>query len=91
MTGVEVQCGKIGLKINAKKTKSMVFNITDPVTIYTKDGSELEIVTDFKYLGSLTESTESDIRARKASTWRACNKLTRLTPNLNNLATVGTP
>ena len=78
LTGVEVQCGKIGLKINAKKTKTMVFNITDPVTIYTQDGSELEIVTDFKYLGSLTESTESDIRARKASAWRACNKLKKI-------------
>ncbi len=40
--------------------------------------SELEIVTDFKYLGSLTESTESDIRARKASAWRACNKLKKI-------------
>ena len=44
LNNVEVQCGKIGLKINAKKTKSMVFNHQLPVTLHTLDGSELEIV-----------------------------------------------
>ena len=41
LNNVEVQCGKIGLKINAKKTKSMVFNHQLPVTLHTLDGSEL--------------------------------------------------
>ena len=44
LNNVEVQCGKIGLKINDKKTKSMVFNHRLPVTLHTLDGSELEIV-----------------------------------------------
>ena len=75
LNNVEVQCGKIGLKINAKKTKSMVFNHQLPVTLHTLDGSKLEIVQDFKYLGSLTQSTEADIKSRKATVWKACNKL----------------
>ena len=75
LNNVEVQCGKIGLKINAKKTKSIVFNHQLPVTLHTLDGSELEIVQDFKYLGSLTQSTEADIMSRKAAAWKACNKL----------------
>ena len=75
LNNVEVQCGKIGLKINAKKTKSMVFNHQLPVTLHTLDGSELEIVQDFRYLGSLTQSTEADIKNRKAAAWKACNKL----------------
>ena len=75
LNDVEVQCGKIGLKINAKKTKSMVFNHQLPVTLHTLDGSELEIVQDFKYLHSLTQSTKADIKSRKAAAWKACNKL----------------
>ena len=74
LNNVEVQCGKIGLKINAKKTKSMVFNHQLPVTLHTLDGSELEIVQHFKYLGSLTQSTEANIMSRKAAAWKACNK-----------------
>ncbi len=78
LNGVEVQCGKIGLRINAKKTKCMVFNIEEPTEIYTKDGSKLDIVKDFRYLGSQTQSSEADIKSRKASAWKACTKLTKI-------------
>ena len=53
----------------------MVFNHQLPVTLHTLDGSKLEIVQDFKYLGSLTQSTEANIMSRKAAAWKACNKL----------------
>ncbi len=49
LSGVDIQCGKIGLKINSEKTKTMVFNINEPVNIYTNDGSKLEIVQDFTH------------------------------------------
>ena len=71
LNNVEVQCGKISLKINAKKTKSVVFNHQLPVTLHTLDGSKLEIVQDFKYLGSLTQNTEADIKSRKAAAWKS--------------------
>ncbi len=64
--------------LNAKKTKCMVFNIEEPTEIYTKDGSKLDIVKDFRYLGSQTQSSEADIKSRKASAWKACNKLTKI-------------
>ncbi len=67
LTSVESQCGKVGLRMNAKKTKCMTYNIEEPVAIYTQDGTILEVVEDFKYLGSLIESTEADNKARKAS------------------------
>ncbi len=56
----------------------MVFNINEPVEIYTQDGNKLDIVEDFKYLGSLTKGTENDVKVRKASAWKACNKVRKI-------------
>ena len=75
---VELTAGQIGLVMNAKKTKVMAFNQDEEVKIVTQDGSQLEVVQDFKYLGSWVESTEADIKIRKAEAWRACNKLKKI-------------
>ena len=75
---VELMAGQIGLVMNAKKTKVMAFNQDEEVKIVTQDGSQLEVVQDFKYLGSWVESTEADIKIRKAEAWRACNKLKKI-------------
>ena len=64
--------------MNAKKTQFMAFNQPHDVQIKTQDGSNLKEVKDFKYLGAWMQSTEADIRTRKASAWKACN-------NLNNI------
>ncbi|XP_072025049.1 uncharacterized protein [Amphiura filiformis] len=64
---VEAAAQKVGLGMNAKKTKAMLS------LIKTLDGSELEIVRDFKYLGSWTASSEKDFNIRKALAWKACN------------------
>ena len=53
-------------------------NQPNEVQIQTKDGSYLEEVDDFKYLGSRMKSSENDIRIRKAMAWKACNKLDNL-------------
>ena len=63
------------LHINGKKTKCMVYNQQEEVNLRTQDGSFLEVVKDFKYLGSWVQSTEQDIKTRKALAWKACNKL----------------
>ena len=47
---VETPVGKVGLRMNAGKTKYMSFNHRN-ADIQTKDGTTLEKVTDFKYLG----------------------------------------
>ena len=66
------------LHMNAKKTQFMVYNQPTRVEIHTVDGSCLEEVKDFKYLGSWVQSTKQDIKVRKAMAWKACNKLTKI-------------
>ena len=48
--------------MNAKKTKAIIYN-EPPFIVKTLDGSDLETVTDFKYLhvGAWIASSESDL------------------------------
>ena len=48
----EVSVGKVGLKMNSGNTKFMSYNQQDEVTIRTNEGTELEQVSNFKYLGA---------------------------------------
>ena len=67
LKAVETECKKIGLQVNARKTKAMAVNTTDiHVCIATTDGATLEVTNDFKYLGSWISSTEHDIKMRRA-------------------------
>ena len=47
LKAVEKECKRIGLGLNAKKTKVMPINVQD-VTVKTMDGTILELVDDFK-------------------------------------------
>ena len=58
----------------------------EPDQIVTLDGTILEVVNDFKYLGSMTSITEADVKCRKAAAWRACNKLNRLLKSQLNIS-----
>ena len=78
LTRVETSAAKIGLEMNAKKTKVMAYNHDEEIKIMTRDGSQLEVVQDFKYLGSWIDSTEKDIKIRKAEAWKALNKLNKM-------------
>ena len=72
LTLVEKECLKIGLTSNAKKTKVMSVNL--PLTaLQSANAIPLETVDDFKYLGSWVNSTNQDIRVRKAMAWKALN------------------
>jgi len=54
------------------------------VEITAIDGSQLEVLQDFKYLGLVMSSTEADIKARKGMAWRACSKMDHIwKSNLN--------
>jgi hypothetical protein len=57
---VERECKKVGLIINAKKTKCMSINIENPPSLYTTNGTVLEQAGDFKYLGSWLEQIERE-------------------------------
>ena len=63
--------------MNASKTKAMLYKGT-PAEIRTLDGSRLETVDDFKYLGAWIASSEKDISIRKAQAWKACNSMTKI-------------
>ena len=75
---VEECVGKVGLKMNSSKTKFMSYNHQEEVKIKTKDGTDLDEVSNFKYLGAWMHSTELDVKQRKAAAWRACSKLTKV-------------
>ena len=78
LTRVETSAANVGLLANAKKTKVMSYNQPTEVKIKTKDGSILEVVDEFTYLGSLVSSSFSDIKRRIALAWTACNKLHKI-------------
>ena len=59
---VEEEASKTGLKANGKKTTVMTFNQEIDPKICTIDGTVLEVVDDFKYLGSWVNNTETDIK-----------------------------
>ena len=56
----------------------MVFNHQDDISIKTSTGTILEVVKDFKYLGSWTQSSLQDIKTREALAPKTCNKLTKI-------------
>ena len=78
LTSIETTAAQIGLEMNAKKTKVMAYNHSDEVKVMARDGTQLEVVQDFKYLGSWIDSTEKDVKIRKAEAWRALNKLNKI-------------
>jgi hypothetical protein len=78
LSRVETAAGKVGLKMNAAKTKFMSFNQKEEPIIKTNDSTHLGKVDDFKYLGAWMHSSEKDIKTRKAAAWRACGRLSQL-------------
>ena len=77
LTEVERHCKRIGLGLNAKKTKVMPQNVDDP-SVTTLDGTLLEVVQDFKYLGAWIASTQRDIKVRRARAWSALHSMKKV-------------
>ena len=73
---VETSVAKVRLKMNAGKTKFTSFNQSRTSSLQTNDGTKLEEVKDFKYLGAWMESTAK--KQRKAAACRACSKLSNI-------------
>ena len=69
---------RYGLLINIGKTKYMPYNIARPINSDESlfvNGTPLEEVDDFKYLGSYIASTSRDIDVRKGLAWKAQQSL----------------
>ena len=77
LAAVELQCCRVGLELNSKKTKVMAFNSEDSI-INARDGTTLEVVEEFKYLGAFIGSTESEIRVRRTLAWKALHGMRRV-------------
>ena len=65
---------KVGLQINAKKTQALTNQTTNSKTLKL-DGHNIEWINNFRYLGSMTFSRETDIKARKSQAWKAFWKM----------------
>ena len=75
---VETACQAIGLYLNSPKTKYMhLNNPCQDSNLFSSDGSIIELVDDFKYLGGYTD-TDRDMEARIGQAWGALNSLRRL-------------
>lgn len=71
---VELECTKVGLRVNAKKTEVMTYNVPpEHQPLITAEDTVLKEVEDFKYLGAWVNSTEQDLKVKKALAWRALN------------------
>ena len=46
--------------------------------IAISDGTVVEVVGDFRYIGSNADNTEKDVKTRKALAWQACNSVTKV-------------
>ncbi len=64
---VETTAIRVGLHMNSKKTKCIIFNQQEDVSIRTTSGTILEVVQDFKYLGSWMHSTSRHQHQESAS------------------------
>ena len=70
LTRVETECAKVGLRLNAKKTEYIAYNLpAEHPPLRTVDGTVLREVNDFKYLGSWVNSTDRDVKDRRALAW----------------------
>lgn len=74
---VEKACQHIGLFLNVPKTKYMHLNPSSDKQLFSSDGSPIELVKDFKYLGGYMD-TEHDMNTRIAQAWGAIHSLQKV-------------
>ena len=79
LTVKQQNASEVGLEINTDKTVQIQINSHDHQKQHlTANGQNLEIVEDFKYLGSYIMCTEKDVKNRIALAWVAFAKMKKL-------------
>ena len=78
LSRLEDSAESVGLYMNSKKTKAIVYNQDTSTPLISKAGDAIEIVPDFVYLGAWVDSSERDIKIRKAKAWSACHKMKKI-------------
>ena len=74
---VESASKSTGLFLNPSKTMYIHINPSANDSVHSSDGSQVQKVEDFKYLGSCTNS-QHDIQRRKTQTWAAVHALNKV-------------
>ena len=77
LTAVEKACQDVGLFLNAPKTKYMHINPSSNSQLISSDGSIIECVDDFRYLGSFSD-TDHDMEVRIGQAWSALHSLSNV-------------
>ena len=76
LVSLEVASAKVSSLLNARKTEYLTVNgDVDAPPVKSKDGTVLNSVEDFKYLGSCVVDSRKDFVTCKAQAWSACNRL----------------
>ena len=79
---IELWALKVGLKIKGPKTEFMLsgcyWDPTAPQVTFLSSGLQLELVKDFKYLGTWLISSMHDFKTRRAAAWSAIRRLNRI-------------
>ena len=85
LLNVEKWALKVGLKINVPKTEFLAIGnwnteLDSPsgLNLCMSDGTRLNLVKNFRYLGSWIRDSTPDFKARAAQSWTAVKKLRRL-------------
>ena len=80
LSRVEMSVGKVGLRMNASKTKCMCHSIKMEISTYKQMAvPSLRMSPTLNILGPCPdESSEKDVKVRKAAAWRACSKLNKI-------------
>ena len=76
---LEYAANLVGLSLNTSKTELMTINIdSKDASINSLNGTSIEHVNDFKYLGSFIANSRKDFNTRKGMAWSACIKLQKI-------------
>ena len=75
LTQVENSAKRVGLSMNTGKTKYMSYNTIQQFENKAIDGLNPKRVEDFKYLGAWIDSSEKDLKIRKALSWITCHQM----------------
>ena len=78
LQSVEAASNEVGLQLNEGKTKTLPLYFNPSEYVKTRNGTSLENVHQFKYLGSYIPDSFQDFKSRKAQAWSACNKLCKI-------------
>jgi hypothetical protein len=78
LDSIEIMARKVGLKISRAKTEFvMVENWTSLIELRVSTGT-INLVKNFKYLGSWLLSCAENFEIRKALAWKACIRLVKI-------------